>query len=213
MDMQVLMSDLVSKLLELLGDLDRASESATHVSADGNRALGGDLSAVMREETHHVLDHPSRFTDLTGDPRDIDIADIPLPMLYILQHLGDSGSDLSFNERFHGLSFQRVDDIKKLLLKIFWIEKTGSLVRHLLSPRPHACGKIPVLGFGSEGDRPGDFLFAEGLICKCPLHGRLPRVSLGYGKRELSVPSFLDRLDLIGRYDRVLAMDDRFENL
>jgi hypothetical protein len=147
MDMQILVADLVCKLLELLSDLDRASETATHVSADGDAALGGSLPAVMWEEAHHVLDHTRRFTDLTGDPRDIVVVDVPLAMLHFLEHLGDPGSHLSFNERFHGLSFEGVDGIKKLLFEILWIEKAGSLVGHLLSPCPHGCGKIPFLGF------------------------------------------------------------------
>jgi hypothetical protein len=99
------MANLVSKLLELLSDLDRASETAAHVSADGDAALGGSLPAVMGEEAHHVLDHTRRFTDLTGDPRDIVVVDVPLAMLHFLEHLGYPGSHLSFNERFHGLSF------------------------------------------------------------------------------------------------------------
>jgi len=147
MDVQVLMANLVSKLLELLSDLDRASEAAAHVPADSDPALGGYLPAVMGEEAHHVLDHTRRFTDLTCDPGDIVVVDITLAMLHFLEHLGDPGSHLSFNERFHGLSFEGVDEIKKLIFKILWIEKAGSLVRHLLSPRPHGCGKIPFLGF------------------------------------------------------------------
>jgi hypothetical protein len=142
------MANLVSKLLELLSDLDRASEAAAHVPADGDPALGWCLPTVVWKEAHHVLDHTGRFTDLTGDPRDIVIADVTLAMLDLLEHLGDPCSHLSFNERFHGLSFEGVDEIKKLLLKILWIEKAGSLVRHLLSPRPHGCGEIPFLGFG-----------------------------------------------------------------
>ena len=148
MNVQILVADLVCKLLELLGDLDRTPQTATHVPADGDPALGGCLPTVVRKEAHHVLDHTGRFTDLTGDPRDIVIADVTLAMLDLLEHLGDPCSHLSFNERFHGLSFVGVDDFKKLFLEIVWIEKAGSLVGHLLSPRPHRRRKIPVLGFG-----------------------------------------------------------------
>ena len=147
MDVQILVADLVRKFLELLGYLDRTSQTTAHVPADGDPALGGCLPTVVWKEAHHVLDHTGRFTDLTGDPRDIVIADVTLAMLHFLEHLGDPGSHLSFNERFHGLSFEGVDGIKELLFKIFWIEKAGSLVGHLLSPCPHGCGKIPFLGF------------------------------------------------------------------
>ena len=98
MDMQILVADLASKLLELLSDLDRASEAAAHVPADGDPALGGCIPAVMGEEAHHILDHTRRFTDLTGDPRDIVVVDITLAMLHFLEHLGDPGSYLPFNK-------------------------------------------------------------------------------------------------------------------
>ena len=148
MNVQILVADLVCKLLELLGDLDRTPQTATHVPADGDPALGGCLPTVVWKEAHHVLDHTGRFTDLSGDPRDIVVGDVTLAMLHFLEHLGDPGSHLSFNERFHGLSFVGVDDFKNLFLEIVWIEKAGSLVGHLLSPRPHRRRKIPVLGFG-----------------------------------------------------------------
>jgi len=148
MDVQILVADLVRKFLELLGDLDRTSQTTAHVPADGDPALGGYLPAVVWKEAHHVLDHTGRFTDLTGDPRDIVIADVTLAMLHFLEHLGDPGSHLSFNERFHDLAFVGLDDFKKLFLEIVWIEVPRSSVGHLLSPRPHHRRKIPVVRFG-----------------------------------------------------------------
>jgi len=52
----------------------------------------------LGKETHYVLNHPNRFTYLSGDPLNIHIPDIPLTMLHILQHLGNPGSYLPFNK-------------------------------------------------------------------------------------------------------------------
>jgi hypothetical protein len=52
----------------------------------------------MGKETNDILNHPNRFTYLSGYPLNIPITDIPLTMLYILQHLGDPGSYLPFNK-------------------------------------------------------------------------------------------------------------------
>jgi hypothetical protein len=52
----------------------------------------------MGKETHDVLYHPNRFTYLSSYPLNIRITDITLPVLHILQHLGDPGSYLPFNK-------------------------------------------------------------------------------------------------------------------
>jgi hypothetical protein len=52
----------------------------------------------MGEKTHNILDHSDRLADLPSDSMNIAIVNKTLSVLHVLQHFGDSSSDLTLNE-------------------------------------------------------------------------------------------------------------------
>jgi hypothetical protein len=72
----------------------RSAKPTTHVAANGNMASGGFATSIVRKETDNVLDDTDRFTDLAGDAMDLLIADVPIPLLHVLEHFDNPRSNL-----------------------------------------------------------------------------------------------------------------------
>jgi len=51
----------------------------------------------MRKETNNILNHSNWFAYASSDSMDFDVADVAISMLHFLQHLGNSGPDLTIH--------------------------------------------------------------------------------------------------------------------
>jgi hypothetical protein len=96
-DLQLIASAFMLERSELLRRFDRTSQPAAHVSAYRDLTGWGLVSAIMREETDHILDHSHGFADLARNPLDFLGADVSIAMLHVLQHQGDARSNLTIH--------------------------------------------------------------------------------------------------------------------